>query len=176
MWRGSLPSAVGRNSREAAALWLGPAGKRARVAHGNACAPRPCRRGNHTQTARGTTRWRAHWRLGGGSTVARCCRRSRGGHKGGARQGGESRVASERRADGEAVQTASSGGRVAPLVVDERGEVLQLKGDQWGEEAAVDWGMEQLGGRSPEGGERRQRSDGVRRGGGAPVGRLARRW
>jgi hypothetical protein len=29
--------------------------------------------------------------------------------------------------------------------------------------------MEQLGGRSPEGGGRRRRSDGVRRGGGAPV-------
>jgi hypothetical protein len=70
--------------------------------------------------------------------VARCCRRSRGGHRGGAKQGGESRGASERRADSEAVQTASSGGRVAPLVVNERGEVLQLEGDQWGEEAAID--------------------------------------
>jgi hypothetical protein len=33
---------------------------------------------------------------------------------------------------------AINGGGVAPVVVDQRGEVLQLKGDQQGEEAAVD--------------------------------------
>jgi hypothetical protein len=33
---------------------------------------------------------------------------------------------------------ASGGGRVAPVVVDEHGEVLQLEGDQQGEEAAID--------------------------------------
>jgi hypothetical protein len=60
--------------------------------------------------------------------VASWCRRPRGGHRGGARQGGEGRGAPERCADGEAAQTAS-GGRVAPVVVDERGEVLQLEGD-----------------------------------------------
>jgi hypothetical protein len=42
--------------------------------------------------------------------VARCCRRSRGGHGEGAGQGGEDRGASERRVDGEAVPTASGGG------------------------------------------------------------------
>jgi hypothetical protein len=52
--------------------------------------------------------------------------------------GGESRIAPERRADGEAAQMASGGGRVAPVVVDEHGEVLQLEGDQQGEEAAID--------------------------------------
>jgi hypothetical protein len=33
---------------------------------------------------------------------------------------------------------AFNGGGVAPVVVDERGEVLQLEGGQRGEEAAVD--------------------------------------
>jgi hypothetical protein len=58
--------------------------------------------------------------------VARCCQRSGGRHRGGAGQGGEGRGALERCADGEA---AFNGGGVAPVVVDERGEVLQLEGD-----------------------------------------------
>jgi hypothetical protein len=59
---------------------------------------------------RGTARWRARRRLGGGSTVARCCRRSRGRHGEGAGQGEGGRGAPERRVDGESVQTASGGG------------------------------------------------------------------
>jgi hypothetical protein len=47
---------------------------------------------------------------------------------------------------------ALNGGGVAPVVIDECGEVLQLEGDQWGEEATVDGGKEQLRGRSQEGG------------------------
>ncbi len=60
--------------------------------------------------ARGTARWRARRRLGGGSTTARCCRGSRGSHGEGAGQGGRDRGAPERRVDGEAVPTASGGG------------------------------------------------------------------
>jgi hypothetical protein len=70
------------------------------------------------------------------SPAASCCRRSRGGHRGGAGQGGEGRGAPEQWADGEAVVFNS--GRVAPVVVDECGGVLQLEGDQGGEEATVD--------------------------------------
>jgi hypothetical protein len=33
---------------------------------------------------------------------------------------------------------AFNGGGVGPVVVDKHGEVLQLEGDQWGEEATVD--------------------------------------
>jgi hypothetical protein len=55
------------------------------------------------------------------------------GHRGGAGQGGEGRDTPKRCADGEATQTASGSGvqrrRVAPVVVDECGEVLQLEGD-----------------------------------------------
>jgi hypothetical protein len=58
--------------------------------------------------------------------VARCCQRSGGRHRGGAEQGGEGRGALERCADGE---EAFNGGGVVPVVVDERGEVLQLEGD-----------------------------------------------
>jgi hypothetical protein len=54
------------------------------------------------------------------SPAARYCRRSRGGHKGGAGQGGEGRGAPEQCADSEAAQTASGGDGVAPVVVDER--------------------------------------------------------
>jgi hypothetical protein len=77
---------------------------------------------------------------------------------GGAGQGGGGRGAPERCADGEAVQTVSGGGvqlrRGSSGVIDECGEVLQLEGDQRGEEAAVDGGKEQLRGCSPEGGGR----------------------
>jgi hypothetical protein len=62
--------------------------------------------------------------------VVRCCWRSQERHRGGAGQGGECRGALERCDDGEVAQVASGGGGVAPVVVDERGEVLQLKGDQ----------------------------------------------
>jgi hypothetical protein len=42
--------------------------------------------------------------------VARSCQGSRGGHRGGVGQGGESRGAPEQCADSEAAQTASGGG------------------------------------------------------------------
>jgi hypothetical protein len=87
------------------------------------------RRSHHARTVRRTAWWRAHRRLSGGSTAAMCCRRSRGGHREGARQGGDGRGAPERWVDGEAAQTASGGGvqqrGVAPVVIDVRVGVLQ---------------------------------------------------
>jgi hypothetical protein len=59
--RGGLPRAVGRNAGWAMAWQPGPAGL-------PACCAR--QRDHHAQTVRGTTRWRALRRLGGGSTVA----------------------------------------------------------------------------------------------------------
>jgi hypothetical protein len=68
------------------------------------------RRGHHAHIVRRTARWRSRRRLEGGSTAARCCRRSRGGHGEGDGQGGEGRGAPERRVDGEAAQTVSGDG------------------------------------------------------------------
>jgi hypothetical protein len=90
--RGGLPCAVGRKAGWATAWQPSPAGQTACVA----------RCGHHTQTARGTARWCARRRLSGGSTVARCCWRSCGGHREGVGQGGEGRGTPERRVDGEA--------------------------------------------------------------------------
>jgi hypothetical protein len=104
---------------------------------------------------RGMVRWRAHWRRCGGSTVARCCRRSRGGHGEGAGQGGEDRGAPERRR-----AAAFVGGEGSPVVASVAEEVLQLGRGEGGEEIARnprDW---KLGGRA-----RRGEADG---GGGRP--------
>jgi hypothetical protein len=81
-----------------------------RPARPTARALRACQHGHHTQTVRGMAQWRAGRRLSGGSTTARCCRRSRGGHEEGAGQGGEGRGVPKRRVDGEAAQMASGGG------------------------------------------------------------------
>jgi hypothetical protein len=58
---------------------------------------------------------------------------------------------------------------VAPVVVDEGGWVQQLEGDPGVRRRRSIEGKSSSKGRSPEGGERRRCSDGVRRGGGAPV-------
>jgi hypothetical protein len=60
-------------------------------------------------------------------------------------------------------------GGVAPVVVDVRGGVLQHRCGRGKLRLAPIWEMVKLGGRSPERGGRRRRSDGVQRGGGAPV-------
>jgi hypothetical protein len=100
---------VSQNAGWATAWQPSPAGQPSCAAC-CARAPRARRRGHHAQTVRRTVRWRARRRLSGGSMTARCCRRSRGGHGEGVGQGGEGRGALERRVDGEATQTASSGG------------------------------------------------------------------
>jgi hypothetical protein len=123
--RGVLPHAVGRKADWAMAWQPSPVGQMACAAHCNACAPRAPRRGHHAQTARGMAWWRARWRLSGGSTVARCCGRSRGGHREGAGQGGEGRGAPERREESFGT-VAFARGEGAPVVVVECDEVLQL--------------------------------------------------
>jgi hypothetical protein len=60
-------------------------------------------------------------------------------------------------------------GGVAPVVVDVRGGVLQHRCRRGKLRLAPIWEMAKLGGRSPERGGRWRRSDGVWRGGGAPV-------
>jgi hypothetical protein len=60
-------------------------------------------------------------------------------------------------------------GGVAPVVVDMRGGVLQHRCRRGKLRLAPIWEMAKLGGRSPERGGRWRRSDGVWRGGGAPV-------
>jgi hypothetical protein len=59
---------------------------------------------------RGTTQWCARQRLDADSPTVRCCRRPRGGHRGGTGQGGGGRGAPERCADGEAARMVSGGG------------------------------------------------------------------
>jgi hypothetical protein len=100
--RGGLPRAVSRKAGWATAWQPSPVGQTACAASCNACAPRVRRRGHHVQRACGMARWRARRRLSGGSTVARCCRRSRGGHGEGDGHGGEGRGAPEQRVDAEA--------------------------------------------------------------------------
>jgi hypothetical protein len=133
-------------------------------------ATRGRRRGHHAQTARGTAWWRAHRRLIGGSTAAMCCRRSRGGHREGAGQGGERRGAPEQRVDDEAAQTVSGGGvqrwrgcsggrrraRRGPAALVREGEAG----------VSSNLGVAKLGGHSPEREKQRWHSDRVRRGGG----------
>jgi hypothetical protein len=128
----------------------------------------------HARCTRGTARWRAHQRLGGGLTVARCCRRSRGGHGEGAGQGGEDRGAPERRVNGEAVPTTSGGG------VHRRGggsgggdEVLQLGRGEGVRDLQEISGISSSGRSSPGSGGRRWCSVGIREGEGAADGR---RW
>jgi hypothetical protein len=87
---------VGRNASWATAWQPSPAGQ-------PACAA-CCARAGMVTTRRPPVGRR------GGSTVARCCQRSRGGHGEGVGQGGEDKGAPERRVDGEAVQTVSGGG------------------------------------------------------------------
>jgi hypothetical protein len=128
------------------------------------CGPlqRTRRRGHHVQTARGTTRWRARWRLGSGSTVARCCQRSRGGHSEGAGQGGVGRGAPERWVDGEVAQIASGGGvqrrRVAPVVIDVRGGILQHRCGKGERDLSPIWEWWSLEGAHQRGGRQMRRS------------------
>jgi hypothetical protein len=92
--------------------------------------------GHHAQTARGTARWHAHRWLGGGPTARRqqgIARDLEGGtgevpgkdERAGAHQNG---VPTVRRRKRHRV-AAFNGGGVAPVVVDEHGEVLHLEGD-----------------------------------------------
>jgi hypothetical protein len=99
--------------------------------------------------------------------VARCCRRSRGGHREGVGQG-EGRGAPERWVDGEAAQTASSGGvrrwgggsggwrrQVWGPAAPERqgGEKIARKCRDWqlGEELTGEWRTAAVLGRNPRG-------------------------
>jgi hypothetical protein len=101
---------VGWNAGWATAWQPSLAGQPAYAACCSAHAPRARRCDHHAQTVRGTARWRARRRLGGGSTVARCCWRSRGGHGEGTGQEGEGSGAPERWVGGVAAQTMSGGG------------------------------------------------------------------
>jgi hypothetical protein len=108
-----IPSTVsGRNRPEARAhgAWQPATRGRPNAGWATAWQPSPAGQLAGAFTARGMARRRARRRLGGGSTAARCCQRSRGGHGEGAGQGGEDRGAPERWVDGEAVPTASGGG------------------------------------------------------------------
>jgi hypothetical protein len=125
--------------------------------------------------------WRAHRRLGGGSTAARCCWRSRGGHREGAGLGGEGRGTPERWVDGEAAHTTSgagvqwrwccSGARRGPAALVREGEAG----------VSSNLGVMKLGGCSPERGKTAaalRRSPARRRGsgGGKPARSTPRRW
>jgi hypothetical protein len=76
------------------------------------------------------SQWHTHQQLGGGSTAARCCRRSRGGHREGA--GKEERAGAHRNGGSTVRQEESfgmeafSGGEGALVVVVECDEVMQL--------------------------------------------------
>jgi hypothetical protein len=83
-----------------------------------------------------------------------------GAHRGGRMTVGRREVAGA---------VAFNSGGVAPVVVDEGGGVLQLEGEPGVRRRRSIEGKSSSEGRSPEGGGHRRRSDGVRRGGGAPV-------
>jgi hypothetical protein len=106
--RGGLPHAGDQKSGWATAWQPSPAGKTACAAHGNARAPARLPRADRARDG----------------VVAR----SPVAHQNG--------VLTVRRHKQRRVAAFNSGG-VAPVVVDERGEVLQIEGDPGGEEPAV---------------------------------------
>jgi hypothetical protein len=131
---GGLPRAVGRNSHEAAAWRLGPAVKTARVARGKARVPAWSPRANCTQDGTVARRWEGVAGYLEGSIGEVPGKEERAGvHRNG--------VPTVRRRK-QRLAAAFNGDGVAPVVVDECGEVLQLEGDpgvrrQWSIE---DWG------------------------------------
>jgi hypothetical protein len=126
-WPSGLPCTAGRNSREAAAWRLDPAGKMACVAHGNARAPawspRAGRRGGV---------------LTGGLAVASRSQGVAGDLEGATGEvPGKEEGARVHRSSGPTVRRRKrrwaavfNGGGVAPVAVDECGGIRQLEGDQ----------------------------------------------
>jgi hypothetical protein len=136
---------VGRNSRESVAWRLGPAGKTARSVRGNARGPRVWWHdgaldggavgAGRQQGVAGEHRW--------GPGVAPGKEEGAGAHRNG---GSTARRRKRRRA------AMFIGGRVAPVVIDVCGWVLQLKADPRVRRRRSIEGRSSSEGRSPEGG------------------------
>jgi hypothetical protein len=125
----------------------------------NARAPRARRRNHHTQTTRGTARWRARRRLDGGKVLPEISRGATGRGPGkeeraGAHRNGGSTVRRRKRHRA----AVFNGGGVAPVVVDMRGGVLQHRCGRGKRDLAPIWEWRSSEGAHRRGGRQRRRS------------------